>query len=251
MKLYESINKNRRDYFATATKKEKFKYLVDYYGFRTVVALIILTVVIVYIVQACTAPEEILHGTFVNISQYGRSHAVAEIGENFLKDQKIDSSKFTASFGGNLTISENDPETTAASYQVLAAQVSGKMLDFIVSSPDFVTTYAYEGLFVDLSEVLTKEQMEMYEPYFLYVDGEIIKELQKTDLSSDESFNVTYPDCRKPEDMKDPIPVLIDLSQSKQIKDLYNAKKIDLCYGILVIGPNQENAIKFLDYIMK
>ena len=50
MKLYEEINKNRREYFATASKKEKFKYIMDYYGFRTIVALIVLTIIIITVV---------------------------------------------------------------------------------------------------------------------------------------------------------------------------------------------------------
>ncbi len=251
MKLYESINKNRREYFATATTAEKFKYLVDYYGFRTIVALVILTISTILIVQACTAPESVLSGTFINISLYARENAVAELENEFMKEQKIDSSKFTADFGSNLTISESDPEMTSASYQVLAAQASGKTLDFIVSSPDFVITYAYEKLFVDLTDVLTPEQIEMYKPYFLYVDGEVIKANERIEQSSDEMFDRTYPDCRKPEEMKDPIPVLIDLSSCKKIKTLYNAKKIDLCFGIVETGPNLENSLKFLDFIMK
>lgn len=251
MKLYEEINKNRREYFATATKKEKFKYIMDYYGFRTIVALIVLTIIIVTVVKSCTAPDVILNGTFINLSQYGRTHVAAELEERFLKDQKIDASEFTVSFGNSLIFSSTDVETTSASYQALAAQASAGTLDFIVSSPDSVMTYAYEGLFVDLTTVLSKEQIEMYEPYFLYVDKEVAIQKEDMTLSSDEIFEENYPDCRKPEEMKKPIPVLIDLSQSKTIKDLYNAKKIDLCYGIVDLGENKDNAIIFLDYIMK
>ena len=51
--------------------------------------------------------------------------------------------------------------------------------------------------------------------------------------------------------MKDPIPVLIDFSEMKQIQDLYNSKKLNLAFGIVSSGENKENAVKFLDYITK
>jgi len=136
---------------------------------------------------------------------------------------------------------QNTPPTALSS-----SPKSFSALKSIQVSSDNLITYGYVQTLVDLSTILTDEQMKLYEPYFRYVDRAVsdtqdFKKLTATEL----------PDCGKPESMKQPIPVMIDLTQCETITNLYGRDVPNLCIGIVSTGENQENAVKFLDYIMK
>ncbi len=250
MKLLESINHNRREFFKTATKKEKFKYLADYYGFRTVVFLAVAILATTLIIDACTKPDDILNGTFVNLSQYGRQTASEELAQEFMKELKIDTKKQTVLFDSGTTLT-NDNFTDYEMHQALMVRMAGGKIDFIVSSHSSLMSYAYDEILVDLTTILTKEQITKYEPYFLYIDNDIVRQRNENQQTLEELAEYTYPDFTDVENMKDPIPVLIDFSEMKQIQDLYNSKKLNLAFGIVSSGENKENAVKFLDYITK
>lgn len=250
MKLLESINHNRREYFKTATKKEKLKYLADYYGFRTIVCLAAVILATSLIIEACTKPDDILNGTFINLSQYGREMVAEELAADFMKEQKIDTKKYAALFNSSMTLS-SDAMADYEMHQALMVQMAGGKVDFIVSTPDSLIAYAYDEIFVDLTQLLTEEQIAVYEPYFLYVDKDIIRQRNEKKQSLEDLSEYVYPDCRKPEEMKDPMPVLIDFSEVKQIQELYNSKKLNLAFGLVSSGENKENAVKFLDFITK
>lgn len=250
MKLLESINHNRREFFKTATKKEKFKYLADYYGFRTIVFLAAVIMATSLIIDACTKPDDILNGTFINLAQYGREMVAEELAADFMKDQKIDTKKYSALFNSSMTFS-SDAMADYETHQALMVQMAGGKVDFIVSSHSSLMAYAYDEILVDLTTILTEEQITKYEPYFLYIDNDIVRQRNESEQSLEELAEYTYPDFKDVENMKDPVPVLIDFSEMKQIQDLYNSKKLNLAFGIVSSGENKENAVKFLDYITK
>ena len=250
MKLLESINHNRREYFKTATTKEKLKYLQDYYGFRTVVFLVATILATTLIVDACTKPDDILNGTFINLSVYGQQMAAEELELDFMEHLKIDTEKQTVLFDSSTTLT-NDSASDYEMHQALLIRMAGGKIDFMVSSHDSLMEYAYDEIFVDLTTVLTEEQLKAYEPYLLYIDNDIVRQRNESQESLEELAEYTYPDFKDVENMKDPIPVLIDFSEMKQIQELYNSKKLNLGFGIVSAGEYKENAVKFLDYITK
>ena len=251
MRIREEIRMKRKEYFATATTKEKIKYLIDYYGWLSMGLALILAFIIFGIVEVATAPEPVINGAFINLSQYGENFLTEELGKEFLKELNVDTKKYSANFSDNLIISSADAETTSTTHQVLMVHMSGGMLDFIVASPENLITYAYDDLFVDLTTVLTEEEIEAYKPYFLYVDAAITKERNEGSKSLEELADYVYPDMTKPEDMKEPIPVFLDLSDNERMKELYNAKKLNISFCIVSTGKNQENTVKFLNFLMK
>lgn len=251
MTLREEIKKQRKEYFANATFKEKVKYLLEYYGFISMGVAAVLGLVIWGVVEVTASKDSVLNGAFINLSQYGENFLAEDLGDKFLKDQKIDASKYTTGFNDSLVITSSEDENSYTSHQVLMVHMSAGELDFIVSSPDNLMTYAYDSVLVDLTTILTKEQIKAYEPYFLYVDAAIIKQRENTSESFEELANYTYPDVTKPEDMEEPIPVFIDFSKNEKIQKLYNAKKLNIAFCLVTTGVNRDMAINFLDYIMK
>lgn len=248
MALRDDIRRERKAYFATATTKQKFEYIIHYYGPTALLIAAILGFILYAILQVVLQPKSVLNGTFINLYTYDTKNEANQLGAKYLKAKGVDTSKYTAKFGSNLVIS-SDLAVSQQTSQALISQVSAGILDFTVGSSNHLLSYGYERFFVDLRTVLSEEQIEKYEPYFLYVDKDII--LQKENASLEDLDTIKYPDCTKPEGMKDPIPVFISITESDIINDLYGFSDPHRCIGIVFNGKNQKNAIDFLDYIMK
>lgn len=251
MTIRDEIRRERQAFFKQATTKEKIKYIQDYYGLRIFIILVVLFFVGLIIYHSCTKPKSILNGSFINMGLYNMNYDANELGNAFLKAEKIDTSDYETAFVSNLTILNSEDPSAYEMHQILFTQMSAGALDFLVGTPDLLLTYAYDEAFTDLSTVLTREQIEQFKPYFLYVEGDLVEERANPDTNLEELSAMTFPDCRKPEEMKHPIPVMIDLTESEKVQKLYNEKASDLCYAIIYTGENQEYALKFLNYIMK
>ena len=61
--------------------------------------------------------------------------------------------------------------------------------------------------------------------------------------------NVDYPDPFKPEVMKDPIPVGIDVSKCEAFQSAYYFPNTKLYLGIATTTPRQDTARQFIDYL--
>ncbi|RAZ94769.1 hypothetical protein DK853_33460, partial [Klebsiella oxytoca] len=75
-----------------------------------------------------------------------------------------------------------------ASAQKLMVYIAAAELDVIVTNPSSLERYAYQDDFMDLRELLTPEQFDRYEPFFYYVDGEIIKEFEAASEALDTDY---------------------------------------------------------------
>jgi len=250
MKLREQIRKERKEFFANATPKEKFNYIKEYYGLYIMSAIVVIGFAIYITVQALTDPEPILNGLFINSYNHENSMVVTELGDDYMKDRDINTSEYEVSFGSGLTIIEDDPMASYESNQAIVVQISAGSVDFIVGPRDGMSTYAYDELFVDLSTVLSDEQIEKFKPYFLYIDNAVVRKKQEID-SLEEATDIPIPDPSKPEEMEEPIPVYIDLSQSKRLENVYGNAIDKMVYGIAFNAPYTENAIDFLEYVME
>ena len=246
MGIREEIKRERQTFFATATTKQKIEYLLHYYAPTALLIAIIVGFILYFVIQTVFQPKTILNGTFINLYTYDTVDEANALGEKYLKDKGIDTSKYSATFGSNLIMTD-DLMVTQESSQALISQVYAGLLDFVVGSTNHLKSYAYDQFFVDLTTVLSEEQIKKYEPYFLYIDKTVV--LQKENASLGET--IEYPDCTKPEEMKEPIPVFISLTESDVVNDLYGFSDPHRCIGIVFNGKNRDNAIEFLDYIMK
>ena len=250
MNLRQQIRKERKAYFASATPKEKLAYIWEYYGLYISIGLILAGIITYIIVQAVTAPETILNGTFTNSYNHENYLAISDFEESYMKDRKIDTSEYTVSFSGNLTLNNSNMSTAYQSRDVIITQIAGESLDFIVGPATGLINFAYDDLFVDLSKVLTPEQYEYYKPYFLYVDKAVIAKLQDLDSTTDTSA-IDIPALAKPDQMKEPVTVLIDLSSTNKLDYVYGKSIDGVAYAIVFNATNMEQTIDLLEYLMR
>ena len=222
MTLREEIKKKRDAYFETATTKQKLSYLIQYYGIRAVLICTIICFIGSWIYHLITDPEIILNGTFVNYNLYNTTLDVNVLEKDFLSVQNINESEYEADFRTNIVIIESEEANDRPSLQSLDTQIASGVLDFAIADIEILESYAYGYHFVDLTTVLSKEQIDYFKPYFLYVDLDVMAQRQE------KHEDIPIPDMRNPEIMKNPIPVLIDISNCPIIQEIYGEKSTDI-----------------------
>lgn len=142
-------------------------------------------------------------------------------------------------------------ETNYTTMQVLMAQGGAGVLDFIAGPQDSMRELAYKEYFLDLSAVLTKEQSDLYEPYFLYMDMGVIEQRQETYDNMEDSASIPLPVTMSPEDMEKPIPIFIDISQCEKVVDAYGYDVGPLAFGFMANSPNPDMTLDFIEYLMQ
>ena len=80
---------------------------------------------------------------------------------------------------------------------------------------------------------------------------EVVDE-DEVDLDKGEDTeSIPVPDATKPETMEKPIPVMIDMSQSGKLTEVYGDSGNALTFGIVANAPNTDMVLNFIDFLME
>lgn len=194
-----------------------------------------------------TAKETVLQGIFLNT--LGTSEAALALKNDFLAVSPIDTASEDIVF--NTSVYYDTDIDTTTSYQlmqVLNTKIAVGEADFIVSEDVILTDLAYNEYFCDLSKLLSEEQMQMYEPYFLYYDRAVVEKLRSIDFTDENEPKIILPDPSRPELMDDPIPIMINVSESPKLFYLYKNSTRNYAIAFSVNGANSEKALEFLNF---
>ena len=250
MALRDEIRRERQAVAKNGTLKDKWDYFTEYYLVRTVaiIAAVVLGTYMIY--DILTKPDVILNGLFLNTYNYDKQEdSAASLEETFTKHLGISSDKEVA-FSSNLTLT-GDLASDYQTSQAMTVQAAAETLDFVVSPKDKIVEYAYGGMFENLGEILSPEQLETYKPYLLYIDMAVYEAREKAMDDGGKATDIPIPDPAKPDAMERPIPIFIDVTHSKKVTACYGYKVDSLVFGISVNAPNPENICKFVEYIMQ
>lgn len=227
-----------------------FEYFYDYYKFEAFVIIAVLFFICNLVFTKITEKEIVLSGALVNQYNILADDKINVLGEDFLTGQGIDLKKNKAEFNTTLRYSHSGNSSfNDATIQGLVAQCSGGTIDFITGDMETMTIFAYGNYFYDLREVLTEEEWEHYEPYALYIDQDYQRQVDEALSTPEILLTMMPPDMRYPENMIDPVPVLIDLKESSLLSDIYIDLVDVLCFGFAVNAPNLDTTKNFLDYL--
>ncbi|MEE0885042.1 MAG: hypothetical protein U0L59_07435 [Faecalimonas sp.] len=251
MALMDEFKEERKAVLKNGTIKQKISYIWDYYKWHIMIPLIVVIALVSYIVNIVTRPDIILNGVMLNVYNMESQASPAELLEDFYKEQEIDSKEEEINLNSNLYYSVDDLNTNYQSMQVLMAWLSADQLDFITGDVASLNDLAYKDYFTDLRDYLSDEQFEKYKPYFLYIDYDLFLKRAEMAENMEDVSSIVLPDCTKPEEMKDPIPVMIDMSQSKKMTEIYGETFDVLALGITIKETNKDMTLKFLDYLME
>lgn len=244
--------KKERESIKNADFKTKLRYFFYYYKLHTIAVVAAVILVSTLIHDIVTQKDDALFAAMLNCAVLSEDDTTA-FTQNYAEYAAIDTEEYNIQIDTTLYFSQDTlTELTMSASQRLMVYTSAGELDVIVGGSDIFPEQAGQGMFHDLRDILSAEQLAKYEPYFYYVDQAVIDEtyeLAET-VSLDENYP-EMPDPTKPEEMENPIPVGLFVTDCERLTNTYYFGGDYSVIGVMVNAPNLENSIKFIDYIFE
>lgn len=231
MTIRETIKKQQN-----AMKNQPFKkrlaFFWEYYGIKTIAAVIALVVLLAFVISMITQKEYAFTGVFFGVQSQSSAD---DYLNSFAQEANIDLKHYT------LTVQEApeirmDQQISTEIYQSMetfTAMVAAQSVSCFAGNSDLFLYYAYMGYAKDLRTVFTQDELQALAPYLYYVDGQLIEAQEDSNEGYAEAFWNRPDDPTKPELMTKPIPVGISLdAASENFQNSYrfeNPSVIGIC----------------------
>lgn len=240
--------KEERNTIKQKSLKEKISYFFDYYKWHTVAVIAILAAVVSMIIHWVNLKDCALYVCLLNTMTFSQTKDYVQRFEEYAE---IDRADYEVTFDTSMYIEIGGRDSvTATSFQKLTVYTAAGDLDVIVTDPEIIEYYVDQGIFYDLRQILSPEQIALYEPYFFYVDQVIIDAIQEAEARN-ETYDAVFSDPRQPETMENPIPVGIFLDDCQGLKENVQFFDEEIVLSVVINSSNVETALKFIDFIMQ
>lgn len=244
--------KEEREALKNADFKTKLKYFWDYYKLHTIIGTCIVIFVVTMTYSVVTTKDYAFFAAMVN-STAVVPEDIAAFKEDYMAYAQIDPDEYEVQMDNTLMYKKTPTsELEVNASQRLMIYTSAGQLDAMVCGSDSFPHQASQGIFYDLREILTEEQLAKYEPYFCYVDQAIID--ARNEIPTTGELDEIYPeagDPRKPEEMENPIPVALFVTDCKKLTDTYYFEGDYIAVGVVANTTRLENAVKFIDFLFE
>ena len=256
MALRDEIKAGRKDLMENGTLKEKIAYFFDYYTLHTVIIAAVLIFATSFIYQQVTKPDIVLNGLLLNVLSFEEGDPVEDLRTGFMEYIDMDTKEYDMSLNSSLMInmgnaSQQSQVNDFEASQAMMVQCAAGAVDFISSPLKPILDYGYGDMLVNLKTVLSEEDLEKYEPYFLYVDLEVVNQKIEAADNNQNANDIPCPDPTKPEEMKEPIPVFIDVTTCEKMKNIYHYSPDTLAIAVAVNAPNPDRISDLLAYLFE
>lgn len=248
MTIIEHIKKAHES-MKNQPKEARWQYFWDYYKWHVVAVVLVIALFIQGIVSFTNKKDVVFSGILLNCK-------LNIDDEAFLKDfydyAGIDAETQEAAFYTDLMLTDQSTKSDVNAIQRIMAGIATKELDFVVGQTTSFRLCAYNTskLFIDLRNFLDQATLEKFADRFYYIDGDFLEKLsapvgEMVDLSLENA-----PDPTKPELMKDPIPVGIDISDREAFQAAYYLPDTVLYLGVVANAPRPELMQQFIEFLM-
>lgn len=229
-----------------------FSDFMKVYKWHVVIWIIGLIVLGNFVYKKVTAPTYLLNGILLGAE--GGEDAATTLSTSFAELVGYGDTVYAVNLDTEYSYipgSEENAENNYKATEKIVSQVENESLDFVAGPMDSMSDIAHNSMFVELTTYLSAEQLALVEPYLLYVDNAVIEELDEAFDNKEDTSKIKLPDPRKPEEMKEPVAVMIDMSNCEEIAAIYGNSGEDIAFGLITSAPNEDMLIKFIDYLMK
>ncbi len=252
-------SKDQRAKMKDKPLKEKIAYYVGYYKFHALAVVIIAAVLISIVYTMATAKDYCYYGMLINANGIDRE----KLQTAFAEYANFDTEEYECYIDSEsrLTIDGMGQEDVSTSTK-LAASLQARELDGLVFDSVNFVNYAMNQCFLDLSTVLSPEEMSLYEGKIYYIDmkealrleEDVFAENPITDKSQYNTLEKMQEELEKhldPSALADPVPVGIVIDESPFIvgTDAYHSM-----IPVFAIAGNTtkiEESLKFLDFMFE
>lgn len=237
------MNESVRDYkekpltnreFRALPARQKLDYLWKYKRIHVIMYAVELVLIVTALLFLYSGNKNRLTGIVLNASDSAPTEIFEKLNADFQEAARKYSKKTKVEVVGGFKYYLDDDSKVENNYgiiRLLVENMNKGNLDFLTGDQETVVILAYSGFFQDLSTILSKEQVEQYKPYFRYIDQAIVDEIALA-AESETKVDIQLPDCENPEEMKKPIPVMIDVSHYEDFGTLYPEATEPVVFGI-------------------
>ena len=223
--------------------REKLEYIFTYYWAAILGCVFLIVFLASWIGGALSQKDTALSGYLLN--GITRESYDGDFTQAFMDHQQIDSDKYSFNLTADVSYSSTEiSDTTVAVLESIVVQTYAKELDFIVV--DLENYPVLSAYYLELTSVLTEEQLQKWQDYFVYVEKD---ELDK--LTTEFSDQVVLPKYHlSAEGMNNPVPLGIRLPENSKLLEASTYLSKDVIFGITRGVQNTENTLAFLEYIL-
>ncbi len=235
--------------------KEKLSYFWGYYKFHTLAVVALLIMVIWFVHDLVSQKENAFYALLVNAGGY---HMAEDAGNEFAENAGIDLKQYDIKIDTSVIYDPGDfSQDSYYGAMKLSALLAAGEVDAFVSTENTFSNYALTDSFFHLDEVLTDEQIAVYEGNLYYIDQDEIdaKETEEVTISETaetmEAVPVDTVDHRDPSQMGNPVAVGIYLNVEDIPFFMNNNCYLsgEVVYGFMCNGSHTDQAVKFLSYL--
>ena len=237
--------------------KGKLAYFWDYYKVHTIVILLVLIFGGALIHDIVSAKDYCFSSIMMNaslLSGESMESAFAEYADLDTETYQCFIDTTTA-----LSLHSYDQYGLATVQKIMAEMQTGD-LDVLVYDSELFNNYAPTQMFLDLREVLSKDELARYREHLYYIDyAEILRAENAPDEELDASEGLAPYDeelvrqetelHRHPENMEDPMPVGIFLTESPFAEKSGSYNGLEPVFGITATSHRFDTSKKYLEFL--
>lgn len=242
--------KEEREAMKHGTPKQKLTYFWDYYKWPVIIGIIAVIVLASMIYEMATRKETAFYALMLNATERNYMGDTSGNTAAFAEYAGIDEEKYEIMYDTSIQIGTENSDDYDSS-QKLLVYIAAAELDVMVSDSDSLKKYAYQGQLYDLRNFLTEEQLEKYSDSFYYIDGAVAEEIEAASDAYNFDYVPEYKDPRHPEEMEDPIPTGIFLSEDCSLLDDYYFRGEDIAVSVVVNTKRPDLTSEFIDFLMQ
>lgn len=244
--------KEEREALKNGTPKQKLAYFWYYYKWHVIIALVVIIMIVSFVKQLTDRKDPSFYAVMLNASLLDQiTSEQPDFVTDFAEKEGIDLNTSDITFDTSIRIVEDSmDETSITSSQKLMVYVAANELDCMITDFTSFQKYANSSMFHDLRDILTDEQIQALEPYFYYVDREVVLAIEAANDDMNTDYTPDYPDPLHPEDMQDPVPVGICLTDCKDLTDTYYFRGDGIVMGIYANAEHVKTAVDLAEYLL-
>lgn len=226
--------------------KEKWAYFWEYYRIHTIVGICVTLALISLIHTVTSQKNSALDVALVNAFLKDGTEA-QQVAADFEAYAQIDTNEYEVVIDPDLYVDyEGQDQYSYLNMQKLTALAAAGSLDVLLTNEAYIDHNIGTGLFIDLHEFFTDEELAKYEDRLIY---RVIPE-EDAEYDIDESgtapADVSAASAATASD-PDAVPIGIDVRDSKY---LYS-DQVEAWFCITATSRNPENARLFLEYLLE
>lgn len=249
MKITEYIKKEKEK-IQGKPPKERLEYIWDYYKWPILGVILAIAILVQGVIGICNRKDIVFTGVVLNCKLGTKEDAFLE---GFYEMAGIDAKKETASFYTDIILQKGQNQLNANSIQRIMAGIVIKDMDFIAGTTDPFQLCAYSSgnMLGDLRNFLDQDTLQKLEGRLYYIDKAVWDQVNAPLGEHVEPDLLKYPDPHNPEDMVEPIPVGIDVSDREAFINAYYLPDSRVYIGIVPNTPRLELVLQFIDYLLE